>query len=97
MDESFIDMEEPDWDIGLDKHTITARTKGLQSEEIWSYNFKSRISKAWIYRRDLQNLRPLSLFMCKFSYSVYVKCYIYYRCNIHNVSSYVALSQLVVL
>ncbi|CAH8518759.1 Eukaryotic translation initiation factor 2-alpha kinase 3 [Schistosoma haematobium] len=63
VDESFIDMEEPYWDIGLDKHTITARTKGLQSEEIWSYNFKSRISKAWIYRRDLQNLRPLSLFM----------------------------------
>ncbi|VDP35069.1 unnamed protein product [Schistosoma margrebowiei] len=71
VDESFIDMEEPDWDIGLDKHTITARTKGLQSEEIWSYNFKSRISKAWIYRRDLQNLRPLSLFMCKFPYSVH--------------------------
>ncbi|CAH8476740.1 unnamed protein product [Schistosoma turkestanicum] len=63
VDESFVDMEEPDWDFGLDKDMITARTKGVKSKELWSYNFNSRISKAWIYRRDLQNLRPLSLFM----------------------------------
>ncbi|KAH8862147.1 Eukaryotic translation initiation factor 2-alpha kinase 3 [Schistosoma japonicum] len=62
MNEHFVDMEEPDWDIGLDKHIITARTKGVHSNELWSYNFNSRISKAWVYRRDLQNLRPLPLF-----------------------------------
>ncbi|CAH8516097.1 unnamed protein product [Heterobilharzia americana] len=62
MDESFVDVDEPDWDFGLEKRMITARTKDTHPEDLWSFNFSSRISKAWIYRRDLQSLRSLSLF-----------------------------------
>nr|CAH8840814.1 unnamed protein product [Trichobilharzia regenti] len=62
MDESYFSIDEPDWDFGLDKRMITARTKDKHAEELWSFNFTSRISKAWIYRRDLQNLRSLPLF-----------------------------------
>lgn len=55
-------MDEPDFEFGLNKRVVKAKSRGFSASKLWSYELDSRVSKAWIYRNDLNTLRPLSLF-----------------------------------